>query len=408
MNFDKRMVLSIQKSVWSIATSLCLFTGALVAGDREDGEKAAKNQIERKDQIPVTTFEKASDAYLEGYIQALVDMHYYEFQVIVVVHDHKVYLGNLPHNALLSNSIVAFVQDVPGVASVEVKDHMTDEEIAMKLKTRDQPKVEGIWFPQMTVLFPPLIANPREPMYYVAYRWGDKVVGRKAIAVALGDEFPIFRWRDVFRWHGDLQSGISAGIWALFNFQHIDHSRGDACELFNTDYMLGIPLSYAVDRWSFRLMPYHISSHLGDEFLCNRKITSRCNPSFEALEFVTQYQVNRQVRLYAGPGIVFHSDDSFKIKPFYVLYGTEIRAGGTKLSYHRLYGTPFLAIFINNWQQRHWGFDMTVKAGYEFSKLQGIGRKMRLFASYHNGYSWEGQFFNKHTQYGEFGLSWGF
>lgn len=396
-------------SLIAIATSLSFFTANhLCAGEKEKGEEAGKRHVEKKDQLPVSTFEHATDAYLEGYIQALVDMHYYEFQVIVAVRDHKVYLGNLPHNALIANSIVAFVQDVPGVVSVEVKEDFTEEEMAMKLKNREQPRVEGIWFPQMTVLFPPLIASPREPMYYVAYRWGDKVVGRKAVAVALGDEFPIFRWRDVFRWHGDLQIGINAGVWAVFNFQHIDHSRGDSCELFNTDYLLGIPLSYAVNRWSFRLMPYHISSHLGDEFIVNRKITTRCNPSFEALEFVSQYQVNRQLRLYAGPGVVFHSDDSFKMKPLYILYGMEVRAGGTKLNYHRLYGTPFLAIFINNWQERRWGFDTTIKAGYEFSKLQGIGRKMRFFASYHNGYSWEGQFFKKHTQYGEFGLSWGF
>jgi hypothetical protein len=408
MQFDRRIVLSFRKTTGALLASLCLFTGSLKAGDREDGEQAAKNYVERKEQIPNSAFEKASDAYLEGYIQALVDMHYYEYEVIVVVHDHKVYLGNLPHNALISNSIIAFVQDVPSVTSVEVKNHNTFEEMAMKLKNREQPRVEGIWFPQMTVLFPPLIADPREPMYYVAYRWGDKVVGRKSVSVALGDEFPIFRWRDVFRWHGDLQIGISAGVWALFNFKNVDHSRGDACELFNTDYLLGIPLSYAIDRWAFRLMPYHISSHLGDEFLCNRKITERINPSFEALEFVAQYQVNRQVRLYAGPGIVLHSDESFSMKTFYILYGAEIRAFGSKLSYHRLYGTPFLAIFINNWQVRSWGFDSTIKAGYEFSKLQGIGRKMRLFAAYHNGYSWEGMFFKKHVQYGEFGLSWGF
>jgi hypothetical protein len=63
---------------------------------------------------------------------------------------------------------------------------------------------------------------------------------------------------------------------------------------------------------------------------------------------------------------------------------------------------------LENWQQRHWDLDMTFKLGYEVSKLQGVGRKMRIYVDYHHGFSYEGQFFNKRTQYGELGFSWGF
>lgn len=385
-------------------------TGTLYAETENTNEIAQADSPTRKDAIPKYDFEHATDAYLEGYIQALVDMHYYEFQVMVFVTDHKVFLGHLPKNELLSSSIIAFVQDIPGVKSVEVKKDFSKETTAVDLKSKEQPKVNGVWFPQMTVLFPPLIADPRQPMYYVAYRFGDRVVGNHAVAVALGDDFPIFRWNDVFSWHGDLQIDIEAGAWAVFNFSHVDHSRGDLCEIFNTDYLIGFPLSYAVNRWAFRLRPYHISGHLGDEYICVRPFVceKRKNPSFEAIDFYTSYQANAHVRLYFGPGFVVHSDNSFHLDPFYVGYGTEIRVWGSRLDYHKLYGTPFLAIFIDNWQQHHWQFDFNVRLGYEFSKLQGVGRKMRLYLSYHDGYSWEGQFFNERTEYGEVGLSWGF
>ncbi len=46
--------------------------------------------------------------------------------------------------------------------------------------------------------------------------------------------------------------------------------------------------------------------------------------------------------------------------------------------------------------------------GYELSKLQGVGRKMRVYVEYHHGYSFEGQFFNERVTYGEVGVSWGF
>jgi hypothetical protein len=52
----------------------------------------------------------------EGYIQALVDMHFYEYRVIITVKDHHVFLSNLPANELVAGAIVAFVKEgLPGV-----------------------------------------------------------------------------------------------------------------------------------------------------------------------------------------------------------------------------------------------------------------------------------------------------
>ena len=365
------------------------------------------NVLTRADSLPEGNYEEMPDVYLEGYIQALVDMHYYEHRVYVSVKDHKVYLSNLPHNEMLSKSIISFVRDVPGVKSVEVKELSSEE---MAERQGELPHVGGVWFPQSTVLFQPLIADPREAMYYVAYRGGDRVVGRNAAAVSVGDEFPIFRWRNVMRWKGDLQIGIVADVWAVFNFKHVPrHGNHEVSELVNADYMVGIPLTYAADRWSFRLRPYHISSHLGDELMCNKHKfhRHRKNPSFEAIDFFTSYQFSSNLRGYFGPGIIVHSDESFPMKTFYIEYGAELRMFGKKLSYHRLFGTPFFAVHLENWQVRHWSLDATFKLGYELSKLQGVGRRMRVYVDYHQGYSYEGQFFKKRTKYGEVGFAWG-
>lgn len=389
-------------------TGLCVFSLHAVE-DKIVKIDPELSTIKRGDHLPVENFEHATDPYLEGYIQALIDANYYEYQVMVTVKDHKVTLSNLPNNDLLSKSIVSFVQDLPGVKSVEVK-NLTPEELKSRQKYAENPRVNGIWFPQTTVLFQPLIADPREPMYYAEYRFGDRVMGRKTIAVALGDDFPIFRWRDVFCWHGDLQIGIQAGVWAVFNFSDVPHRRDNTCELMNTDYEVGIPLTYAFDKWSFRYRIFHLSSHLGDELLCNhhKHLHRRHNPSYEAMELIGSYQFSSGLRVYGGPGWVVTSDDSFKLKPFYVKAGTEIRLFGQKLYYHRLYGTPFLAIHMEGWEQRHWNLDQFYKLGYEISKLQGVGRKMRIYIGYHQGHSYEGQFFDKPTRYGQVGFSWGF
>ncbi len=365
--------------------------------------------LSRTDSLPLESFEDSTDPYLEGYIQALVDMHFYEYRVIVTVKDHHVFLSNLPVNELTATSIISFVRDLPGVISVQVQE-LSSTEVSAREKYVEQPRVNGIWFPQTTMLFQPLIADPREPYNFAAYRYGDQVVGKQAASVAIGDDFPLFRWRDVFRWHGDLQIGIQGGIWAVFNYKDVPHKNDETCELVNTDYFLGIPLTYAYDRWSFRARLYHISSHLGDEFIVNhpKYLHLRKNPSYEAIEFAGSYQLTGHLRTYGGPGVILHSDQSFPMKTFFVKYGVELKILGQKLYYHQLYGTPFLAIHLENWQVRDWNLDLFVKLGYELSKLQGVGRKMRLYIDYHHGYSYEGQFFLEKTQYAELGFSWGF
>ena len=224
--------------------------------------------LTRKDNLPAESIHSATDPYFEGYIQALVDLHYYEYRVVVLVKNHKVWLANLPKNKLTANSIVSFVKDIPEVKEVIVLDGVPPEDVELREKYVRRPQIKGIWFPQMTELFQPLIADPRQVSYTLGYRAGDHVIGVKCINIALGDDFPIYRWLDVFRWHGDLQIGIEAGIWTVFNMDPSPDTAGPT-ELVNTDFYVGVPITYAVNQWSFRFRGYHISSHLGDEYMVN-------------------------------------------------------------------------------------------------------------------------------------------
>ena len=375
----------------------------------EDIALIASDPRTRGDCIPIETFANKSDTYLEGYIQALVDMNYYEYKVTVKYKNGHVVLCNMPKNQLMTNSIIAYVKEIPEVQSVEIE--------IVTSKTEDEPqhfeapRLRGVWFPQTYVLFQPLVADPREPTNSMAYRFGDRVIGRTAAAVSIGDDFPIYRWKDAFRWRGDLQIGIEGAVWAVFNYTNLpDSESGDFSELVNADYMFCIPLTYAFDKWSFRTRLYHISSHLGDEFICNNPqyVYDRVNPSYEAIDFFTSYQFSQSLRVYGGSGIIVHSDRTFIMKPFYVQYGVEIRLLGQKMLKHNIYGVPYFAAHIDNYQQHRWNIDATYMLGYEFSKLQGVGRRARIFIEYHQGYSWEGQFFNERTAYGEVGFSWGF
>lgn len=393
------------RAIQSSALALMMLTGSLVAAEEAAQEVAVV--LSRRDSVPEEV-QEASDPYFEGYIQALVDMHYAEYRVVVLVKHHKVWLSNMPSNKMLANSIVSFVKDVPGVEEVHVLNGVPPEDQELRKKYVERPKINGIWFPQMTELFLPLIADPRAATYSIGWRSGDRVCGNKCIGVSLGDDFPIYRWLDVF-WGGDLQIGIDAGIWSVFNMDpHPNLVKGAASELINTDFYVGIPITFATGPWSFRLRGYHISSHLGDEYMVDHPEVVRLNPSVESIDFFVSYQASEAIRLYVGPGVCVHSDPSFKWKPLYIEYGTEARFLGSKFMKQRLYGTCFIALFWRNEEQLDYNFDGTYRAGYEFSKLQGIGRKFRVYIGYHHGYSLEGQFQKERTHYFEYNMNYGF
>lgn len=420
--------------LWLLLIVMGLFSAPLECQDRSDEEQKAKElewdkefdllvdcesdnsepkkkrrRISRRSYaIPRHRIEKSSDTYLAGYIQSLIDIHYYEYQVLVYVEDKTVYLYNLPHDARIKASILSFVRDLPGVCEVKEGEEFPDKELKVKEQYEARPRIKGVWFPENSVLFQPLIANPREITYSVGYRMGDKVLGHQIIPISLGDYFPIFRWTDVGPLHAAAQIDIGACVWADFNMNPKNNPENEWAELVTTDYILSIPLSFAFDVWSFRLRIYHISSHLGDEYMNNHPEVVRLNPSFEAFDFFTSYQWSEGIRFYFGPGVILHSDNSYPMGRFYVEYGGEFRLlGFQKSDYHRLYGAPFAAIDIQNWQEVGWRFSTTAQLGYEWSKLHGAGRKVRLFGEYHHGVS-EGQFFRDITQYFAIRITWGF
>lgn len=388
---------------------ICLFivaSGILAAKEDPNNVSAV---LTRTDSIPKESVSDASDPYFEGYIQALVDMHYHEFKVVVIVRGHEVWLANLPKNDLTKKSIVAFVRDVPGVKKVHVLNGVPPKDEKIREKYVDRPQIKGIWFPQTTELYMPMIADPRQVTYSIGYRQGDKIrqIGKSAIPISLGDDFPIYRWLNVWG-HGDIQIGIEAGLWSVFNIDPPPPRIQSGTELANTDFYVGIPLSYAVNAWSFRFRIYHISSHLGDELLVNNPGFVRVNPSMEVVDLFASYQAFGALRIYGGAGAIFHSDPSFRLKPMIFEYGGEFRFCGSKFIKQRLYGTFFLAAHFRTYQFLKYDFDGTFVGGYEWSKLQGIGRKFRLFIEYHKGFSLEGQFMKQRTSYWSYLLSYGF
>lgn len=380
---------------------------------------ATQNPRSRSNNIPQSHVANMCDEYMTGYVQALLDMHYYEFQVRVIARDETIYVFNLPYNELFSRSILCFIYDVPCVQSV-VPVNCCLEEFLCQIDRQSaeaignsavytsmcmpppQPRIRAIWLPQNTVLFQPLIADPRQVINSASLRFNDDPIGKHVGTASFGGDFILIRLKDVLYWHGDMDLGVQAGIFSVFDLDHTD-----AC-MVNTDFFVSALITYAFDRWSFRFRLWHLSSHLGDEYLLSNPGVERYNLSDEGVDFFASYQFGYAVRVYAGVGYIFERDREFPEQPLYFEAGSEIRVFGGKDYFNRLYVQPFLAMHFRSWEEHDFDIDQTYALGVEWSKLKGVGRKFRIFLEYHNGFSKEGQFVRQRSDYVAVKTEYGF
>lgn len=266
--------------------------------------------------------------------------------------------------------------------------------------------ISGIWFPEEPPLFRPFIADPRQVCYSVGWRFDDQVLAKNIGDVSFGDSLPIYQWFHVGPYCGNLRIELEGCVWAVFA------QCQQSAPLINADYYVAIPVTYAFDEWAFRLRLYHISCHIGDEFLLNHlpRGFKRFNPSAEYLDFFVSNQLTEDIRVYGGVGWVIAQDDSFKIGRVYAECGLELRPQALRyVDYcNRLYGVPFYGMHFRFRRDFKKHLDATYVLGYEWGKFTGLERRLRLYVEYHDGYSAEGQFCRFATNYFSVRASYGF
>lgn len=261
-----------------------------------------------------------------------------------------------------------------------------------------------IWLPEAPPLFKPFAADPRQVCYSVGWRFDDDLFDKNLAPISYGDYIGLFRIYCPWGLPGALEFGIDGGLWAIFEQTQF------SAPLVNADYYVGFPLEYAVGPWSFRLRGYHISSHIGDEFLLNNLGFDRRNASSEYVDLFASYNFNPCTRIYGGIGAIVRSDTTFHRKPFYAEYGGELFFSG--FGYYNacssLVAAPFAAAHFRNYQDFNYRLDSNIALGFEFRKLVGLERKTRVFIEWHRGFSSEGQFCHFRTEYYTLRLTYGY
>jgi Protein of unknown function (DUF1207) len=331
-----------------------------------------------------------SDDYLKGYLDALLDLQFPDNTVAVSALRHErgeavlaTHGCTVPEQRKIIENTLIKTERVRAVVWENVYD-CEPTAIAATPPAPSQPtpseQVVVKALPPVA-LFDPLIADPRQPQFAVRYQYYETPVDNfNAASVSFGDYFPIAS--GLFGSAGSSQIGLQGAVFALFN---LDTSSSD---LVNSDYWIGVPVSYRRGRWSFLGRLYHQSSHLGDEFLLGTPGINRINLSYEDLEALASYDWKRW-RFYGGGGYIFHSEPD--LKPWHSQAGIEYIFPDVIKELDLV-----AAVDWQTEQERDWRLNRSYQLGLAFRKND---REIRLMLEHFRGFSPNGQFYTEPLRY---------
>ncbi len=166
----------------------------------------------------------------------------------------------------------------------------------------------------------------------------------------------------------------------------------DMRDLETVDFRAGVPITYGVDDWQFKFGYYHLSSHMGDEYIINHPgaINDRINYVRDSLILGASYYPMPSVRLYSEVGYAFNADGG--AEPWEFQFGTEYAKPGPTGTR----GTPFLAVNGHLLEEHNFGGSVSAQAGWLWRGQ--TGQVMRLGAHFYNGKSSQYQTFDDSEQ----------
>lgn len=149
-----------------------------------------------------------------------------------------------------------------------------------------------------------------------------------------------------------LAASVAGGAFSRFD---LESSQNDFIEIH---YRIGLRLLARLGALEARAELFHVSSHLGDEFL-RRTGRDPISTSREGLELLVAGRPLDGLRIYGGPGVVLRSSRGFD--PGSLRAGIEWEPA-TRWGAFR----PYLAIESFAWQELGWEPAAAVEAGLGF------------------------------------------
>ena len=216
------------------------------------------------------------------------------------------------------------------------------------------------------IIYHSYLAGPKEPRLG-AVAWHDSKLGWQ-LDYTVGARVGIVRYGTT---DNVLPQGFQLDVeGAAFPRVNLDENM----DLDAADYRVGVPLTYGKDKWQVKAEVYHLSAHVGDEFLIR-------NPNFDRINYVRDaivlgyscYPVNL-LRLYGEVEWAFNRDGG--AKPWAFQFGFEL----SPRRYNGCSGDPFLALNASLREDVDFGGNLCLQTGWQW---RGLNNQRLLRTGFH-------------------------
>lgn len=238
-------------------------------------------------------------------------------------------------------------------------------------------------------VFRPLLADPRE--IQLALRLVTPVGRKNWGEVNAGDYFGLYRW--ALPWDNSyLQLSVAGGVFARFDLV------SEQKDLQVIDFHANMPVDLRVGRWAFRLLPYHVSSHLGDDYIKRTGVTPE-KYTFDSFRTLLSFDASDRLRLYGGY--------QYTMRNISTPLGRGMMQSGVEwtcpwsASGRRQW---FAAVDLQNWQRVRWNPNLTTQLGVRFARSPESRQRLALFTEYGTGRLSFGQFYQRRESHWILGL----
>lgn len=158
------------------------------------------------------------------------------------------------------------------------------------------------------------------------------------------------------------------------------------------DYRFGTEITAAEGPWAMKFGYFHISSHVGDEYLIRNSILERINYVTESWVWGVSYSPSDAFRFYGEIANAFKASGGAK------RYQFQTGAEYTPVAETTRRGAPFAAINLNFREAVDYDVSTTAQIGWGYQSPRS-GRRIRFGIQYGDGPTSQYSFFERREEY---------
>jgi hypothetical protein len=238
----------------------------------------------------------------------------------------------------------------------------------------------GPWVNQLLpdgLIYRSYMAGPREPKMQLVHL-EEQQNGETLWDVILGGRRALWRYGTVDPMHPEgWEIDIEGAAIIRLN---LDNER----DVDASDFRFGIPVTYGFGKWQYKTGYYHLSSHLGDEWIVRTPGWERKNYVRDAILFGISFNPTPAWRLYGETAYAFFTAGG--AEPWEFQFGLEYSEPGVT-GWH---GTPFLATNGHLREELDFGGDYALQFGWLWRGDSGSQFRagFQFLAGHSNYYQW--------------------